>query len=138
MGKKVKGGGAKGLHIYKPSLAKKLLKYAEEGKSFARFCADLKICRRTGYNWCEQYPEFAEAKEVFNTMYLARLEDAAMQAVQGELNTNYGVLKMMLQRTAKEYRQNVLNGDTEDTVKKPTELNITFTEAVKPEEDNES
>ena len=120
---------------YKKAYAKKLIEYGEQGKTFSRFCADVGIHRSAGYKWIDRHPEFGEAKKMFDTSFLANLEDITMAVIRGEAQTNYGVLKLMLQSVSKDYRQNTLNVDVDDVEKKPTQLNITFTEAKKEEDE---
>lgn len=123
---------------YKKSLCKKLISYGEQGKMFSRFCADHKIARRTAYDWVDRHPEFGEAKEIYDELIIAMLEDAGMQAATGASELNYGVLKMLLQAKTKEYKQKNLNGDIDEKGNdKPQQVTITFEEATEENTHNE-
>jgi len=115
---------------YKKIYAKRLEEHGKSGRSFASFCAEIGICRAAGYKWIDRHEDFREAKELFDTFRVAMLEDIALEAAAGRLPaSNFNALKLLLQSTAKEYKQNALNGDEpHEEAKAPTQLNITFRE----------
>jgi hypothetical protein len=52
---------------YDPKYCDELIKFmTEDGLSFEAFCGKIGIARSTGYEWVEEYPDFAEAKRVAN------------------------------------------------------------------------
>jgi len=51
----------------------------KQGRSVARFCADIEVCKQTFYHWLENYPSFREAYRIGLTaseaLWLERGED---------------------------------------------------------------
>lgn len=72
-----------------------LIDYFTAGRSQARFCADLTICRTTFYEWIDRYPRFKEAyaiaKMKSEAHYLDLAEDNA-----GNPDFNFNIVKFIL------------------------------------------
>jgi hypothetical protein len=49
---------------YKEEYCEKIIEYFREGMSIEEICYELNIAKQTFYNWCENYPEFKQAKNI--------------------------------------------------------------------------
>jgi len=66
---------------YSPDLIPKLKEHFENGYSFRSFAAVAKIPFSTLFRWINQYPEFANAKKMYEPLGLAWLETMGKQAL---------------------------------------------------------
>lgn len=72
-------------YTYTPEKSEILKKSMSQGYSFEASCAILNICRKTGYNWVERFPEFAQAKSEGEAAALRFLEAYALSALTGTI-----------------------------------------------------
>jgi hypothetical protein len=49
--------------LYKPEYCQLLIEHMSNGLSFESFAGVVKACRATIYGWCDNYPEFLDAKK---------------------------------------------------------------------------
>lgn len=49
---------------YKPEFCQELIDHMSGGYSFDSFGARINVARSTIYKWCDDFPEFGEAKEI--------------------------------------------------------------------------
>tara|TARA_R110000772_G_C13306320_1_gene439381 strand:+ start:2218 stop:2583 length:366 start_codon:yes stop_codon:yes gene_type:complete len=48
---------------YTTELGEQVIELMYQGLSIEEVCYELKICKQTFYNWCEQHPEFLDSKK---------------------------------------------------------------------------
>lgn len=69
---------------YKPEYCDMLIDHMSEGYSFDSFVAISRVGLKTMYNWCKEYPEFAEAHQIGQGMALKYFETAIKAASMSE------------------------------------------------------
>ena len=70
---------------YRPEYCEMLIEHRAKGYSFKAFAGLVRVERPTLYNWCEQFPEFAQAKEIAYGAGLLFWEDLGITNI---INTN--------------------------------------------------
>jgi hypothetical protein len=70
---------------YKPEYCEMLIEHMSEGYSFDSFSAIVRVGRMTMYNWCKDFPEWKEAKEIAEGMALKYFETAIKSASMNEI-----------------------------------------------------
>ena len=68
---------------YKKEACDILLKAMSKGHSFEASCAEIGICKDTGYEWIKKYPAFAKAKKEGEAAALKLLESYALADLSG-------------------------------------------------------
>ena len=48
---------------YDPKIADTVIDLMKQGASIEEICLELDICRQTFLNWCDEHPEFLEARK---------------------------------------------------------------------------
>lgn len=49
---------------YKPEFCQLLIEHMSKGLSFETFGAEINVVRSTLYKWCDDFPEFKDAKDI--------------------------------------------------------------------------
>lgn len=76
-------GGAPSL--YKQEYIPQLLKHSEDGYSFESFAAKIGVDRSTLYNWCDEFPEFFDARKKAKDLLTLYFEDVYRRIYLGQL-----------------------------------------------------
>ncbi len=66
---------------YKPEFCERLIDYMSEGLSFDSFGAEVNASRPTLYAWTNEYPEFAQAKQMGEVMCQQWWEKAGIKGM---------------------------------------------------------
>lgn len=118
---------------FKPEYCERLIDHMAMGKSFETFCAclfresngEIRVSRATLYNWCEQHPEFLDAKKLGIELSYEFWEELGITAVNtppGQFNTGVWVFNMKNRFC---WRDKVeLSGDDEKPVALKADVNI--------------
>lgn len=69
---------------YNPEFCDKLIEHAESGLSFETFGAVAKVSKQTLYEWVKKYPEFADAKNLFDVISQTWWEKEGMKGMRNE------------------------------------------------------
>lgn len=82
---KVKAGKYESLPYNAEIHPKQIIEILSDGDSVAGFCAPNNICRKTFYNWLDEYPEFKKAYNI-GVEYAERwLTNLGKQGMKGEI-----------------------------------------------------
>jgi hypothetical protein len=60
-----------------------LIQHMEKGYSFESFGAHVSCCAKTLYNWCDQHPEFLQAKKEGELKARQKWEEMGMEGMNG-------------------------------------------------------
>lgn len=69
---------------YKPEMCERLIEHMSKGYSFASFGAEVKCSRQNLYLWCDEYPEFKQAKESGTAAALKFFEQRLIAKISGQ------------------------------------------------------
>ena len=78
---------------YKPEYCELLIKHMANGNSFWSFAASVDVCFKTLGNWCQEYPEFLQAKNIGLSKLLAFDEQIAKAGTTGQLKRHAKTIK---------------------------------------------
>lgn len=81
MAKKNKGGRPP--KPYYSEYCEMLILHMEKGYSFESFGAHANCCEKTLYNWCDQYPEFLQAKKEGELKARQKWEEMGLEGMNG-------------------------------------------------------
>ena len=76
---------------YNEKYCNKLINWMSLGKSFESFASTIGVCRATLYNWCDNFPEFLDAKKQGTEYALAYWESLGERLADGSTNGNAAV-----------------------------------------------
>lgn len=79
---------------YKPEYCGELIEYASKGLYWHTFAAEIKVSRRTLYDWVKKYPAFAEAKEIAEVRCEQFWEKKGLKPKSRDFH--FGVYKLMM------------------------------------------
>jgi transposase-like protein len=69
---------------YSSNYSDALVEHMKQGYSFESYAGVVGVARSTLYNWLEQYPAFAEAKEIGESYSLYHYEKILMQSMHND------------------------------------------------------
>lgn len=69
---------------YDPKWCDQLIEHAETGLSFEAFGATARVSKQTLYEWVKKYPEFADAKKLFESISLKWWEQTGMDGMNNK------------------------------------------------------
>jgi len=108
---------------FKPEYCQMLKDHMRQGKSFETFSVTIGSCRRVLYKWCNEFPDFMQAKEEGTELAYAFFETLGIAGIAGKVeNFNTGVFCFMMRNRfgwsdRPTFVQNNLNVHQHDQVK---------------------
>lgn len=79
---------------YKPEYCDALIEYASKGLYWHTFAAEIKVSKRTLYEWVKKYPAFSEAKEIAEVKCEQFWEKKGLKPKSKDFH--FGVYKLMM------------------------------------------
>jgi len=108
---------------YKPEFCDALIEYASRGYSWHTFAAEIKVSKRTMYEWLKRHKEFSEAKEIAEVKCEQFWEKKGLKPKSRDFH--FGVYKLMMTNKF---------GYSEKTEPKETEKSVIILPPVDKEE----
>jgi hypothetical protein len=116
--------GSKNASKYKRIYCKKIIEMSLEGASFTAFASSIGVNRDTVNDWCEQWPEFAIAKQQAYENALAFFEQVGLDQATGKSKGSATTL-MFLMRCR--FRSDYCIKETNEVLDNTNEIKDTLT-----------